>query len=99
MVPLKVNWISPLPASLVRLMAVQIRLHGKVATAGRWSLAVFTPLFQGGSWAARQFSSAANWALSGQVAQQENLQLRRENVELQTQISMLREKIAKLEGK
>ncbi|MCX7017246.1 MAG: rod shape-determining protein MreC, partial [Candidatus Sumerlaeota bacterium] len=79
------------------LMIVQMRSPERVSTAGRWTLTVFTPLFQAGAWSSERLRSTLEWAVSAEAALESNRQLQRENTELQVQARMLSERIKKLE--
>lgn len=79
------------------LVVVELRSPNRIATAGRWTVAVFSPFFQGGRWASDRLRGGALQLIHVQTMRMENEQLKAENVKLALTNSVQRERIAKLE--
>ncbi len=83
-------------ASLM-LVVVELRSPNRVTTAGRWTIAVFSPFFQGGRWLSDRLREGAVQLIQTQATRLENQQLKSRAAELELTISTQRERIAKLE--
>ncbi len=83
-------------SSLV-LVVVEMRSPNRSTSVGRWTVAVFSPFFEGGRWASDRLREGLVQIITVQTTRMENDHLKAENARLALESSVQRERILKLE--